>query len=363
LTRAILAPTAAAFLVVAFIIVANEMKQQMSRFLIQFLTARDLATLGAALLPSLLPMILPAALFFGVLMGYGRLAERGEITAMRAAGVSLSRVVAPAFIVGLVATAGTMVVQDLLLPHTMNYARHLLRVELPRRATLDTISPGVMHSLGDWRVYFKGRDRHSHTLRDVVVVSREEGRGGAVVYNAEFATASIDESGSTLLLGPGYSVSPDGLRASCESVLLHLPGPASELKNNPTLATSTLAELIAQERSLSEEFSRADSLSIEKRLRRLRSALAERISLPFAAVLFAAIAAPLAVESARYRRGGRQRLLVTGLIPVFGYYFLHVALQSNSLQPLASTLLLAWMPNLLLAACAAGLFARALRVH
>src|SRR5690349_11128261 len=74
LTRAIIAPTLAAFLVVAFIIVINEMKSQISRVLLPFLTGRDIAILGGALLPSVLPMILPAALFFGILMGYGRLA-------------------------------------------------------------------------------------------------------------------------------------------------------------------------------------------------------------------------------------------------------------------------------------------------
>ncbi len=363
LTRAILAPTAVAFLVVSFIIVANELKEQMSSALIQFLTAKDIMVLGGALLPSLLPIILPAALFFGVLMGYGRLAEHGEITAMRAAGVSLSRVVAPAFCVGLAATLGTFAAQDLLLPRTMDYAKQMLRVELPRRATLDKISPGVMHPFADWSVYFKSRDPNARVLRDVVVVRQEPGQG-AVVYHAESATASTDESGgATLLLGPGYWVSPDGMRASCESVLLHLPAAVSDRGNNPTLAASTLSQLAATERKLSGDLSNSNSLSIQKGLRRTRSTLAERLSLPFGAVLFACMGAPLAVESVRYRRRGRHRLLATGLVPVFGYYFLHVALQSDSLLPLGTTLLLAWTPNLVLAAAAAALFARAVRVH
>ncbi len=362
LTRAILVPTAAAFLVVSFIIVANEMKEQMSRLIVQFLTAKDVLILGGALLPSLLPMILPAAVFFGVLMGYGRLAERGEITAIRSAGVSLARIVTPAIAVGLVATLGTMVLQDTLLPRTMTYARKMLREELPKRATLDTISPGVMHPFGDWRVYFKDRNPAAHELREVVVVRQEPGQG-AVVYHAESATASMDDSGATLLLGPGYWVSPDGIRASCESVLLHLPSPIPASGNAISLASSSLVQLSEEELSLSAELLRSKSLSIEKKLRRARSMIAERLSLPFAAVLFACVGAPMAAESARSRRGGRQRLLAAGLIPVFGYYFLHTALQSDSLKPLGETLLRAWIPNFLLATIAAALFVRATRVH
>jgi len=362
LTRTIVVPAIAALLVVSFIFVANEMRQEMSQLIVQFATPMDLVRLGGALLPSLMPLILPSALFFGVLIGYGRLVERGELTAMRAAGVSLARMVAPAVVVGLLVSIGTIAIQDLLLPRTMQYARNLLRVELPKRATLNTISPGVMHPFGDWRVYFGSRDATAQELRDVVVVRQEPGEG-AVVYHAESAKASTEATGATLRLGRGYWVSADGLRASCESTLLHLPTPERPSSGTVSSSVRTIAQLIEGERELTHELTQSKSISVEKKLRRMRSTLAERLSLPFGALLFGCVGAPLAIESSRYRRGGRQRLLATGLLVMLGYYLLHTALQANDLRPLSTTFLIAWIPNGALAVVAAVLLTRTARVH
>ena len=51
--------------------------------------------LFALSLPPLLPLTIPFGVLVGILVGLGRMASDGEITAMRAAGVSSRRVVAP----------------------------------------------------------------------------------------------------------------------------------------------------------------------------------------------------------------------------------------------------------------------------
>src|SRR5581483_12047270 len=46
-------------------------------------------------LPPLLPLTIPFGVLVGILVGLGRMASDGEIVAMRAAGVSSSKVIAP----------------------------------------------------------------------------------------------------------------------------------------------------------------------------------------------------------------------------------------------------------------------------
>lgn len=358
----VLFPMTLAFVIVAFLQVANELREQSGRFIAEVLTAWDVVVIGAAFLPSLLPMILPITLFFGVLMGYGRLAEHGEITAMRAAGVSLVRLTAPAAVLGLAVTLGTLVLQDRLQPLTMAYARDFFRIELPRRATLDTLSPGVMHPLGEWRVYFRARDERTRTLREVIVVHHKEGKG-ASVYQAETAQAGRDESGPTLSLQRVHLVSPDGFSGNFDSQLLRLAPAVAAIEPRRSHRESSLAQLIAAEAELSRRHEDKPSFSVQKDLRETRGEIADRVSMPFAALLLGCIGAPIAAESARFRRAGRQRLLALGLVPVFLYYLSRVFLESNALQPMGTILILAWAPNIALMALAMVVFVRAARVH
>ena len=56
---------------------------------------KTVATLFALTLPPVLPLTIPFGVLVGILIGLGRMASDGEITAMRAAGVSSRRVIAP----------------------------------------------------------------------------------------------------------------------------------------------------------------------------------------------------------------------------------------------------------------------------
>src|SRR6266480_3261479 len=51
--------------------------------------------LFALTLPSVLPFTIPFGVLVGILIGLGRMSSDGEITAMRAAGVSSRRVIGP----------------------------------------------------------------------------------------------------------------------------------------------------------------------------------------------------------------------------------------------------------------------------
>lgn len=360
--KAIGVPTAAAFVVVAFLVIANELKEQSHRLIVQVLTATDVLKLGLAFLPSLLPLILPITLFFGVLMGYGRLAERGEITAMRASGVPFFRMVAPAIVLGAAISLLTLVLQDSLQPRTMGYALNFFRNELPQRATIERLNPGEMHAFGDSRVYFGGHGDAPQELRDVTVV-RDEGDGRVIVFRAETAEVTHDEAGSLLMLKNGYSFTSDGMRSSLDKWKLHLPHAMTRVNVPRSRIESTLAQLFDHEHELTRDIAATDTFSLERDLRDTRHEIVDRLSKPFAALFFACIGAPLAAETIRYRRGGRQRLLAAGLLILALYYLLHVVLAPTTLWSMRTHLLMAWVPNAALFLLAAALMLRTRRVH
>ena len=131
----------------------------------------------------------------------------------------------------------------------------------------------------------------------------------------------------------------------------------------PDRSESSLGQLIAAERELTQRHAATPSFTIQMDLRNTRAEIADRVSMPFAALLLGCVGAPLAAESARFRRAVRQRLLALGLIPVFLYYLSRIFLSVNSLLPMNTVLMMAWAPNLALLALAVVVFARAARVH
>lgn len=362
LVRAVAGPTVLAFGVVSFLAVANELREQSDELIGHVLRFSDVVLLCVFFLPSLLPYVVPVTLFFGILMGYGRLADRGEITAMRAAGVSLRRLLAPVVLLAAVLTVGCVMAQDRLQPLAMRGAFNLMLSELPKRATIDTLSPGVMHGYENWRVYFRARDARSRSLHDVDVVRHDEA-GGAWVFHAQWAKLARDEQGPVLQLHDGHFVTPDNIRSSFELQELRVPQREMERSARRERLEMTLGGLLAAERRYTQEYETNPTYGLGRQLLKIRHEIADRLSLPFATLALACVGAPLVAGSSQPRRSGRLRFFGAGLVVLLSYYVLRTMLETGSLRTLETSVLRVWIPNLVLFALGGLLFWRVGRVH
>jgi lipopolysaccharide export system permease protein len=104
--------------------------------------------------PEFLVTILPVALLLALLYTLTNHARHNEITAMRAAGVSLWRICAPYFVVGLVASAALFALNEILAPRSAAWADRILHryVASPDDA--------AAHN-GQHGVYFNARARRT----------------------------------------------------------------------------------------------------------------------------------------------------------------------------------------------------------
>src|SRR5512144_2960282 len=104
IAREMLAPTAIGLLVFTFVLLIDQIPR-----LLAVLVARsaDLGTILRVfvnLLPSILAVTLPMAFLLGVLLAFGRMASDSEIVAVRAVGVSPSRLLVPVLMLAAAAT-------------------------------------------------------------------------------------------------------------------------------------------------------------------------------------------------------------------------------------------------------------------
>src|SRR4051794_7044235 len=60
------------------------------------------------LIPNTLPYTIPATTLFATCVVYGRLSHDNEVTAVKAAGVHLGRLIAPSLLLGMLTAGGTL---------------------------------------------------------------------------------------------------------------------------------------------------------------------------------------------------------------------------------------------------------------
>lgn len=345
--RQILAPATLAFFLIGFLAVSNEVRERGDLLLNEILEFRDLARLAVYFLPTLLSFVVPIAFLFGILMGLGQLVARGEIGAIKSAGISLSRLIIPVVVAGAVLAVACLLVQDRLQPWAIQKAYDLIERELPERATIDMLKPGVMHEYEGWRVYIKYRDPATRVLYDVDIVQPDD-HGGAWVFHAE--SASVRERGESrvLELRKGHGVSPDNLRSAFDSQELVIPARAHNPSARRLRLGMNLAELIESEKQRTRNYEKSGSYALRIELLKERQEIAERLSLPFAALAVSFTAAPLALWGRRGTRSARAQLFSSGLGILLLYYLLLAAMEPRSLHDLDDYILRLWIPNLVL---------------
>ncbi len=347
--KRIFVPSALAFFLIGFLAISNELRERAEVLLNEVLKLSDLVRLGIYFLPTLISFVVPIAFFFGVLMGLGQLVEHGEIAAIRSAGVSLRRLIAPVVIAGAVLAFACVLVQDRLQPWGIHEAYDLIKEELPKRATIDMLQPGVMHEYEGWRVYIGYRDRATRTLYDVDIV-RPGKEGGAWFFHAGTATMAEQSGERVLRLGKGYFVSPENHRAAFDSQELIVPARIKSSSARRLRLGMTLSELLDSEKQLSRDYENSGSYASQVELIKERQEIADRLSLPFAALAVGFAGAPLALGGRHGRRGSRMQLFSSGLGILLIYYLLRATLEPRSLHDLNDYVVRVWVPNVALIA-------------
>jgi LPS export ABC transporter permease LptG len=113
----------------------------------------DLLEYSVAATPQFLVMVLPITLLLALLYTLINLSRSNEITAMRAAGISLWRISAPYFAVGFAASAALFALNEFLVPRSTDWADHILAryVQRPGDAEMGKKFKGFASAHRQWQ--------------------------------------------------------------------------------------------------------------------------------------------------------------------------------------------------------------------
>lgn len=283
-------------------------------------TAGDWITLGSSMLPMLLPQVLPLSFLIGVMIGFARLGEDGELTALAAVGVSPRRLLAPVLMLAVGVCAALAVTILIWKPWGMGQMRRTAR-EVIERNILGDLKPGSLRADLPGIVFYAEDVSPGPAWKRVVLID-ERDPARTQVLTAPSGRASL-ETGVGIALDRGVLVQ----RAADEEftvtsfekgTLLFNVADALNRRDTFRFGHEELSPFDLLERAEAAEASGASGVGF-------RSAFHHRLSQLFAPLALALVATAVA-------QSGRRRAARTAALIAFGLYLAFYVLSRASVQ-------------------------------
>ncbi len=151
-------------------------------------------------LPFTVAMTLPMAILVSVLYAFSRLAAENEITAMKANGVSMRRILLPVLMWGAVFTAAMIAFNDRLLPAT-NHRLRALQGDIARKKPSFAIREQIINEVSPGLLFLRTAhlDNATNRMREVTIYDLSDQLRRRTIY-ADSGVMAFADNGSDLKL-------------------------------------------------------------------------------------------------------------------------------------------------------------------
>ncbi len=318
--------------------------------LAEFIAARRVAISVIALLllyklPAILVITFPVSTLVGTLLGLGRLARDREIQAMRLAGLSLVRIFMPVLAFGLVTTAATFAINEIVAPWANHRANAVLR-----KAAFGDAFPQIRE-----QVFFRGPGNRVYYVGSVDDSNRE--LRNVMIYELEGSIPRLITAASARWAGEVWHLRRGVVRDLDQQGFSRYEAGFAEMDIVVSVeggsffsGQKTPEEMTAKElRQYVLLFGQGPGSA------RFAVEYYRKFAVPFASAIFALLAAPL---GARAAQGGRFVGVGVSIAVLFVYYVLMSIAKAMGTTGGLDPFLAAWMPNLCFGLAGLTLWAR-----
>ena len=341
--RDVLLHTALGLAVFSMLLVGQNLLRFLEELLATGVSAAALGQLMLIVLPSYLAYAIPVSLLFGVLLTFGRMSADGEVIAMRAAGVSVPRLLPPVVVIGAVFAVFTTYLLFELEPASRHKLKSFVR-ELGR--SMNVVEVGRFRILGSRTVYIAKKGDETCPFQGVLIGDLSEALRPMYISARCAALDPEASSGLALKLSEGSIHFSDERadryrRISFDQMTIALD--LDELfKSTKRADEYTFAELLelrsAFKRGETPEVRGEDGASV------VETQIHRRLAFPLASVLLGVLAVPLGI---RPLRAGRSAGAITAVGVMACYWVLFSAGEAVAERGLAPAWLCIWLPNVL----------------
>ncbi len=309
-------------------------------------------------MPEFIVLAFPMSILLASLMAYTRLSNDSEIIALQSIGINTYRLIVPAVFFSILIVALTFFFNNFVAP-AANYQatvtlekaldragpsfkeRNILYPEYNKVTMADGNRETVLTRL------FYAEEFDGDKMKNLTILDRAQG-GVSQIIIADSATWNILENIWDFYDGTIYLLGTDGSYQN----IVHFQHQKLALPSAPLDLTKKGRDYNEMNLVQAQEYLNVVKLSgKDKKIRKLKVRIQQKISLPFACLVFALIGAAIGIKPQNSGRGISFGICI-GLI--FFYYLFSFISGSMGIQGVLSPFLAAWLPNFIVLG-AAGL--------
>jgi lipopolysaccharide export system permease protein len=310
-------------------------------------------------LPQIAVTVVPMAMLLGTLLALQRLSGESEITAMKAGGVGLTRIVAPLLVVGLAVSLLSLFFQETIVAFANDRAIALRDETIQRVGFFGGSNHAVLTPLpngGQQLTYFRGYDDTTRSLLYTTIIGYGTDKRPVFIIFSD--RGQYDRGTWTFTNSTEYRFNPDG-----STLILQHPEMQVEIGERPSQIEGRTKDDDPDSMSLSQirEVAGSGQLSPQQ-TRQFETTFEEKLARPFASFVFVLLAAPFGLRPARGSGTGRGFSLAVAIV------FMYFVIESICLAVVRGlpggyvvSALGAWAPNVIFVAIGAVLLRRAAR--
>ena len=353
LLKSLLAPLFYCLIGFTLIFIISDLFENFSDFLESSMRPLEILYYYSQMLPPVTVLILPACLLLAMLHSLSRLTRHSEITAMRAGGVSIYRIVMPFIGVGIAATLIVAFINEKVAPNAGWRAEKFLKYQKAGRDDKIFFSKNLALKNRN-RVWMVQKfDTRDYSMYNVEMIEQRPDGSDAVKYHAEkalwldgrwwFMDLTVQAyKGNGDLDGPPEMILQKEMRDLRETPQTFM----AEIKEPQYLSASEIRHYLRAKKDVSSN-TRA----------RLMVDMHSRLSTPFACLIVTLIGVPIGAHTGR--RGAFAGIMAAMLL-FFGFYILQLTGQALGKQEIISAFLGGWLPVMVFGA-ASPLFIHRMR--
>jgi len=307
----------------------------------------------AYLVPHYLGTALPAALFLGLLMGFGKMSANSETDAFMASGIGLNRMARPVIVLGALMAALSLLIMGWVQPHA-RYAYRSVVFDVQNVEVFYLAEEGVFMQAGDRTFIIDRLDRGKNAFQRAFIF-QDRGEAGSDTVTSQRGALIENPNGKrpTLRLEDGHRLRFTATPAVDAEV--PIVGETSNFKTADTPLGKISKDIFRprgedeRELTLPELFTAMAKPPPRATPEEVSSELNERLVTAASILVLPFLAIPFAVGSRRSQRGFR-----TGVALVLIVLYNEIIHQGGTAanNGVASPLITLWLPFALLGAFA-----------
>ena len=222
--KSYLGPMFMAFFIVSFILLMNFMWRWIDELVGKGLTLDVIFELMGYAVMTTIPMALPLSTLFSSLMAIGNMGENYELLALKAAGISLNRILRPLMIVTFLISVASFFAANNLVPYSYKKMTAIIYDIRQQKQALEFDDGIFFNGIEDMSIRVEHQDKKTKLLHNVLIYDTRNSSGQMTTIIADSGYINLSDDKRYLLVtlynGENYEQNRSGSWYS-ESTLRH----------------------------------------------------------------------------------------------------------------------------------------------